>query len=137
MELSAVGLLFDFGLLILIWIVQLLIYPSFGYFSEKELISWHQKYTIRITAIVMPLMVAQLILGIVQVWTTPHLYQIINLLLIGSVWLSTFLQFVPMHNNIARGVIGEKLLHNLVHYNWLRVFLWTLIFLLNALSIFS
>jgi len=137
MEFSTLGLLFDFGMLVLIWIVQLLIYPSFAYFSKQELISWHQKYTIRITFVVMPLMVAQLTIGIIQVWIEPHLYQILNLLLLGAVWLSTFLQFVPMHQDIAKGAIDEKLLHNLVHYNWTRVFLWTLVFLLNAIGVFS
>ena len=51
--------LVDFGLFILIWLTQLVIYPSFTYFREQDLTRWHRKYTRAISYIVMPLMLGQ------------------------------------------------------------------------------
>ena len=53
-------LLVDFGLVVLIWIVQLIIYPSFLYYNSNTLSKWHKTYTGRITTIVAPLMIAQI-----------------------------------------------------------------------------
>ena len=49
----------DFGLLVLILMVQVIVYPSFLHFSKTNLIKWHQSYTPKITTIVAPLMIAQ------------------------------------------------------------------------------
>ena len=53
-------LLLDFGLCILIWMVQLIVYPSFLFFSDNNLFTWHKTYTKAIALIVMPLMLGQL-----------------------------------------------------------------------------
>ena len=55
-----IRLLVDFGLLVLIWIIQLIIYPSFLFYRAKELITWHKMYTKAIALIVIPLMLGQL-----------------------------------------------------------------------------
>jgi len=44
----------DFGMLILIWLVQLIIYPSFQYSARESFIQWHEKYTGLITLVVLP-----------------------------------------------------------------------------------
>lgn len=120
-------LLLDFGLLILIWMVQLVIYPSFAYYSSKELIQWHQKYTLRIAYIVIPLMLGQLMIGVYQLIDQFSFYSIVYVILILGVWVITFAKFVPMHNNISRGKADEHMLKQLVHINWWRTLLWTFI----------
>lgn len=60
MNIDLVRLLLDFGLVVLIWIVQLVIYPSLCYYQDKDLAKWHKIYTQRIGVIVGPLMIAQL-----------------------------------------------------------------------------
>ncbi|MFT7429007.1 MAG: hypothetical protein ACI9IZ_001504, partial [Nonlabens sp.] len=40
--LDLLQLLVDFGLVVLIWIVQLIIYPSFLYYGSKTLNKWHK-----------------------------------------------------------------------------------------------
>ncbi len=131
MDIAIVRLLLDFGLLILIWIVQLVIYPSFSYFEKDNLIKWHHVYTLRIGVLVMPMMIGQITISLIQIFTTYTFYNLIDLTLIVGVWLSTFLHFVPMHMNISKGIIDDKLKYKLVFYNWIRVFLWATIFLLN------
>ncbi len=129
MNISLLRILFDFGLVILIWIVQLMIYPSFRYYSENQLLQWHQKYTVAISFIVIPLMFGQLITASLQVIEERNFFTIGSLILIALVWVSTFTQFVPIHNNIASGIVNENLLKELVTKNWIRTILWSLIFI--------
>ena len=52
MMLEFFRLLFDSGLLVLILMVQLIIYPSFLRYPLKNLITWNNIYTKRIAVIV-------------------------------------------------------------------------------------
>ena len=56
MSLDLARLLIDFGFVVLIWAVQLVIYPSFGFYAKANLFEWHKSYTARVTYIVLPLM---------------------------------------------------------------------------------
>ena len=136
MSISILRLLFDFGLLVLIWMVQLIIYPSFKFYSENDLLLWHQKYTAAISFVVIPLMFGQLITATLQVINNQNWFTIGGLTLITAVWVSTFLQFVPMHKAISNGKTSNELLQQLVKKNWLRTALWTLIFMWSFLKTF-
>ncbi len=129
MTLSDFRLVFDFGLLILIWIVQVIIYPGFAYYNSSDLLKWHSSYTKRISYVVIPLMLGQLTLGLWEAYCCPSTYTLGALFLILAVWLLTFRIFVPMHQKIAEGQTSSTFLHNLISKNWLRTFLWTLIFI--------
>lgn len=131
MNVEIIRLLFDFGLLVLIWLVQLVVYPSFLYYKKNNLLKWHGKYTLLIGYIVMPLMIGQLSLVVIQTIQNPIVYNILVLVLVLVVWLSTFLQFVPLHHKISSDEIEDGILSKLIHLNWLRTGLWTLIFCLG------
>ncbi|AXT62729.1 hypothetical protein D1816_21080 [Aquimarina sp. AD10] len=128
MDIGTIRLLFDFGLLILIWHVQILIYPSFSYYKAEGLRQWHKKYVLRITYIVMPLMIGQLSLAIVQSFHKLGSYEIGSLTIISIIWLSTFLQFVPMHSKISFGDTDHQMLSTLIRKNWLRTVLLSIMF---------
>lgn len=124
-------LLVDFGLVILIWMTQLIVYPSFTYYSEEALMQWHPRYTVAISCIVMPLMLAQVGL---HGWILTSQMSVLNLLaavLIVLVWVNTFFFAVPLHNQIGEGVDVLKAADKLVKVNGYRTALWTLIFLLS------
>ncbi len=132
MSLIILRLLMDVGLLVLIWIVQRIVYPSFLYYNSKDLINWHSVYTSRFSFIVMPLMLGQLGLSIYQLILTIDLYTVLSLIIILLIWLSTFLQFVPIHTEISKGKANQKMLDSLVKKNWIRTFLWTALFMYTA-----
>ena len=132
MYLAIVQLLLDFGLVVLIWIIQLIVYPSFLYYRNENLVAWHRKYTSRFSFIVIPLMFGQLGVSIYQVITFANLYTVLGLVIILLIWISTFLQFVPIHSNITKGIASEKMLNSLVTKNWLRTSLWSLLFVINC-----
>ena len=132
MDLTYLRLLFDFGLVVLIWLVQLIIYPSFRYLDRQKLVFWHSKYSTRISLVVMPLMLGQLLITVLQLNEGSVISYIIALLVL-MVWILTFLYFVPLHGKFSRNEINERSLDGLVNVNWWRTLFWTAIFLL-ALS---
>jgi uncharacterized protein YacL len=123
-------LLIDFGTLVLIWMVQLLIYPSFKYFTREKLIIWHRIYTRNMGYIVGPLMLAQMALHAFVAYSNPVFQNFISLTLIMIIWVLTFLIFVPIHNNISKGKFETDSLLKIGILNWWRTVLWTLVFIL-------
>ena len=126
---SSIQLLIDFGLVVLILMVQFTIYPSFLFFETDNLVKWHLSYTGQIAKVVGPLMLLQLGLSIYALFFNNSGYiEIIYLILVLGTWISTALQFVPIHNRISNNNHSTKDLDQLVKRNWLRVILWLLIF---------
>ena len=118
----------DFSLVVLIWLVQLIIYPSFQYMSTDQLAVWHPKYSNLITLIVGPLMLAQV--GLVG-WELLNRFSWLTVAsagLVGLMWASTAFQAVPIHNAIAAGDASPETLSRLVSVNWVRTVGWTVIF---------
>jgi DMSO reductase anchor subunit len=136
MDLSIARLLIDFGFVVLIWAVQLVIYPSFKYYQATNLVHWHRSYTKRVTVIVLPLMTSQLIIALMQLFREFNVFTIVSMLIIAILWLTTFLIFVPLHQKIDRDESNDSHTEQLVRYNWLRTFLWTLLFCITAYHFF-
>lgn len=127
-SLEAFRLLFDFGLVVLIWLVQLVIYPSFGHVAADRLVDWHGRYTVKISLVVVPLMLGQAAVVALQVLSRGAALDWASATLVVAVWLTTFLVAVPTHEKIAEG--GDPGVHvpALVRGNWPRTWLWTAIF---------
>ncbi len=122
--------LVSFGLVVLIWLVQLIIYPNFQYLSDTQRTEWHRFYTPRITVIVAPLMILQLIAAIYLLFLDLTILNVIATLLIVLNWLITFIFFVPLHVKIGRKDIDKRSLISLVHINWYRTIIWSCVFLI-------
>ena len=125
MELSAFRFAFDLGTAVLIWIVQLIIYPSFKYYKQTDLLAWHEIYTKKVSYLVIPLMCGQAIVAGLQLFDQINLYTMFSSLLILIVWGSTFYSFVPMHGKISSGSFDQSLLLQLERKNWFRTLIWT------------
>jgi hypothetical protein len=126
-KLATVQIMVDSGLFILIWLVQLIIYPSFRYTEEKDFVGWHARYTLLIGAIVIPLMLVQV--GIEVVHNTTLDSRWIRIALITMIWLSTFILSVPCHRTLHNAGKNPAIIHRLVMTNWPRTLLWSALFL--------
>ncbi|MEJ7637421.1 MAG: hypothetical protein WKF75_05360 [Singulisphaera sp.] len=62
MPLIEANRLASFGLVVLIWLVQVIIYPAFAEISPDRFVSWHAGYTRAVTWVVAPLMLGQVAL---------------------------------------------------------------------------
>ena len=131
--LETISLALDAGLLVLIWMVQLIVYPSFVYYEKENLLVWHKKYTGLIALIVMPLMLGQLGFATYALFDKFQWILALKLILIVLVWLSTFVYFAPTHGRISSGNFSNTTLHQIVQFNWLRTILWTVVALLSFL----
>ena len=121
----------DFGLVVLIWLVQLVIYPSLLHIAGDRLIPWHRVYIFRMTWIAGPLMMAQV--GLVG-WGTYHYMDGshgLSLVLVIACWIWTFAVSVPLHVKVELEQGGTVTLQRLVATNWVRTVLWTLVFLVG------
>ncbi|MEB8328808.1 hypothetical protein OO009_05525 [Flavobacteriaceae bacterium KMM 6897] len=129
-------LLLDLGLVVLIWMVQLVVYPSFKYFAPPDLFNWHQKYTVRIAYIVMPLMLGQLLVSGFQFYETQSFYSVGSFVVVLSLWVITFSIFVPLHAKIASNSFSPEDLQRLEKRNWIRTILWNLICVWSVVELF-
>ena len=44
--------LFDFGIVIVVWLAQAIMYPSLAHIERDAFVSWHRKYSSRIAVFV-------------------------------------------------------------------------------------
>jgi hypothetical protein len=110
----------------LIWIIQVLHYPCFLLIRESEFAHFHAGHTQRITYLVLPAMLLELLSGFILMWSS-HFQQVLvaNFLMILVIWMSTAFLSVPIHNQLASQQDFNKI-RRLVLTNWPRTLLWSL-----------
>lgn len=123
LEATFLNLIITWTLVGLIWVIQLVHYPTFNFIEEASFLAFHKHHTASITVIVMPLMLAELVLGFYLARQFQWFY-LLPLLLVFLIWLSTFLIQVPIHNQLGSGK-DAVLIQKLVKTNWIRTILWT------------
>lgn len=124
MDLSTINLCISWALFGLIWVIQLVHYPTFEFVDSTNFLAFHQHHTKTITLIVMPLMLGELGLSIYFVKQQSSIY-LGPLILVGLIWLSTFFIQVPIHHTLGAGK-DSFLIQKLVNTNWIRTILWTI-----------
>ncbi|MBC6994974.1 hypothetical protein QWY85_01215 [Neolewinella lacunae] len=131
----ALRLVFDTAALVLIWLVQLVIYPAFLHYHGEGFRAWHPVYTRRVTYVVMPIMLGQLAL---YGWLAlaPLRWDIgLNLVLVLTAWAITFLRAVPLHGALDTEAEHLPLVAKLIAVNWWRTGLWTVVWGLTIVAL--
>ena len=126
----------DLGLVVLIWLVQLIIYPSFRHIESAVFQDWHSEYTGLITMVVGPLMLMQVALvglQLLQDMTNPLLW--LTTVLIVAVWWSTAFVSVPIHGELQSNGYNLDTINDLVSTNWRRTIIWSVVFCLGVLRV--
>jgi hypothetical protein len=120
------------GLMVLIWLVQLIIYPTFHKIPENDFRNWHRIYCRRIGYIVLPLMLGQVIFTIGyfmdQQATNPYLP-----IALAMTWIITFAISAPIHDRLQKNGKDPIQIKQLIQTNWYRTILWTLIPVMQVL----
>lgn len=116
----------SWGLFILIWLVQIIIYPGLTRIPARDFVNYHAWYMVRITTVVLPLMICEVIITIAWFYLQNRLiYPTFAVGLVVVVWLSTFLLQVPIHKRLQAGK-DETTIKRLVATNWIRTVAWSL-----------
>ena len=121
------------GLLVLIWLVQIIIYPGMHGWDKARFAELHGDYTRRITFIVVPLMLGQAALVLHRVVVVPSKTAILQALLIAVVWGVTIFVSVPLHRRLGAGY-DRQAVTRLVNTNWVRTAGWSLVSLVDLLG---
>ncbi len=111
-----------------IWIVQVIQYPSFSRLKEECFVEHHRQHSSRIALIVGPAMLVELVTGMMLFSTSVNTTRILMgfaLALTGAIWASTALIQVPCHNRLSRG-FDASVHRRLVHSNWIRTIAWSI-----------
>lgn len=114
--------LVDLVFVYIIWIVQIIIYPSFKFTSAELFKKWHDKYCFRVGFFVLPLMITQLLVGIINLKSDGDWF---NFSIVSLTWISTFLISAPIHSKLKKFGKSDNALDQLIKTNWIRVALWT------------
>lgn len=125
----------------LIWTIQIVHYPSFGFVKEERYREFQHFHMRRITFIVGPLMLIELLTGALILFKNyQHIPYVVSVVLLALIWLNTAILNVPIHNKLlSEG--DEGLFKKLVLSNWPRTILWSVrslilsyIYLTNSLN---
>lgn len=131
------SLIIDFGLLIMVWVVHLAVYPAFQYFKAENLYRWHRRYTFNISVVVMPLMLLQVFLHGYQLFKYQNIAFGVIAFLILFCWFLTFMKAVPLHSKIDSKSNNLGNFNQLLKINIYRAIIWTSIFTLNMVDLIA
>ena len=117
----------SFALTGVIWIVQLVHYPSFHFIEETNFKEFEQAHIYRTSILLGPLMILEFMTGatlLVGSFYLPSYILWINFIFIILIWSITWLWSIPLHNKLNKGKC-RKLIDKLITSNWPRTILWT------------
>ena len=113
----------------LIWFVQIVHYPLFGYVGSKEFETFHEHHKILITPVVGFVMIVELVTTGILIFQIPvgipNWTVIVGIILIGVIWISTLFLQIPYHNKLS-SKFDKNALMMLVNTNWIRTICWSL-----------
>lgn len=109
----------------LIWLVQIVHYPSFSYIDENDYIQFQLFHMKNISYVVMPVMLTELFSLLILSYMNLTTNFIVCLSLLALIWLNTFFWNVPLHQKLTQKKDTDAIKW-LVISNWPRTILWTI-----------
>ena len=111
-----------------IWIVQIVHYPLFAGVGADGWAAYEASHESRITLVVGPLMVAELVTAVWLVLDRPDALPswmvVAGAALVGVIWASTAFVQVPLHSALG-GAFDADAHSRLVATNWVRTIAWS------------
>ena len=119
-----------------IWIIQLVHYPSFHFIELKQYTTFQRFHMSRISYVVIPAMLTELFTLILIVISMDQIDTLVlaSAILLIFIWLMTAVFFSGMHQKLTLGY-DQAIVEKLVKLNWGRTLLWTLRLLLISIYI--
>ena len=110
----------------IIWIVQILHYPTFKYIDQKRYEEFQDFHMKRISYIIIPIMLVELSSGVIVLIIDSSLYTPfgVSLVLLIFIWILTALLFSKVHAYLLKGY-DEDSINKLIDLNWIRTIFWT------------
>ncbi len=114
-----------------IWVIQLVHYPSFHFIESKQYTTFQRFHMSRISYVVVPAMLTELFTLIFLIIFMDQIDTLVTVsgLLLIIIWLMTAVFFSGVHQKLTSGY-DKTVVNSLVKLNWGRTLLWTLRLLL-------
>ena len=106
-----------------ILMTQILSYPLLLKLSKSDFYDYYNSYTKRISFIVIPLMIFEVLLSIILNTILNNFYLFASNILLLIIWGSTFFIQVPIHNKLSSNH-SYSLINKLIFTNWIRTIAW-------------
>ena len=123
------ALAIDFSVFVLIWLVHLVIYPSFKEIDPEHFPRWHATYCNRISFFVLPLMGVQLMEAASSCFFVGRVWEWVRLGAVVLAWGITFLHSARCHRKLSQVGKEDSTIDSLLRGNLWRSLAWTLAFL--------
>jgi hypothetical protein len=120
MGLEAINLALAAYMTGVIWVVQVVLYPSFALVGEADWAAYHAAHSRRITPVVAPAMLAHPLVALALLAERPGVLAAVNLALAGGLLLVTATVFARLHARLTRSTVDR-----LVRRNAPRAVAWT------------
>ena len=117
-----------------IWVIQLVHYPSFHFIELKQYTAFQRFHMSRISYVVIPAMLIELFTLILIVISMDQIdtLVVVSAILLIFIWLMTAVFFSGVHQRLTLGY-DQTVVDKLVKLNWGRTLLWTLRLLLISI----
>lgn len=111
----------------IIWMVQILHYPSFLFVDKQQYTEFQQFHMKKISYIIVPIMLLELFsgFGILFYIEKAQLSLYASLTLLVLIWVITGLFFTKYHTELSKKYNRNTILR-LIRFNWIRTILWTI-----------
>ena len=124
----------DSAMLILIWLVQLIIYPAFRSIEPAMFRNWHHRYMTTISFFVIPLMLLQAVCIGLQLYYFRNPLTLAAAAAVITAWLVTFSISAPCHQQIQKEGPEQDVINRLLFSNWIRTACWSFAWLTGLLE---
>ena len=110
-----------------IWVIQLVHYPSFHFVELKQYTTFQRFHMARISYVVIPAMLTELFTLILVVISMDQIDTLVlaSAILLIFIWIMTAVFFSGVHQKLTLGY-DQTVVDKLVKLNWGRTLLWTL-----------
>ena len=109
-----------------IWVMQLVHYPSFKYVKESDYIIFQKYHMSNISYIVFPVMFTELITAlIILFFGEKSLFFVLSLICLFLIWVITGVLFTKYHSILKEGK-DLMIIEKMIKANWIRALLWTM-----------
>ena len=111
----------------IIWIIQILHYPTFLFVDKKHYTEFQIFHMKNISYLIIPIMLLELFTGlyILLYNNMINFYFSASFGLLIVIWLITALFFSKFHSELSKKYNRDTIL-KLIRLNWIRTFFWTL-----------
>ena len=124
--LSIIHIAFTCIMVGVIWVMQLVHYPSFHFIDSNRYRSFQEFHMEKISFVVVPVMLLEMGSGLIMIYLKhkESLLFLISMLVLIFIWIITAVFFTTLHGKLTRGY-DSLTVDCLVRINWLRTWLWT------------